>query len=952
MKRRVFFDVFLALLGATSTSRAECRVTPAPDGEVSTWLVRDGGRLGPIPARPSLRANLERLLDARAPAGVDDGAVDPSQPSPAWVPASSPRASLDVGATLGGPRRPRVAWAALALTATRSGPRYLALGTDDAVAVFLDGREVFRRSDARASREDDDLISLDLSEGDHRLVLKLVSRGDMDLLARVVGPDHRPDPSLTLRLPNVDDAVCARLADASLSVDVSRTPEPQGIRADLLLRWPGGTARAASEPTRAVSIRGAASLATQVDLRGPSIAPLTLSVRVPDAPSRVELQVGGRTSTHAIDVPAEVTATLRRARDVLGPMDPAFLASPPPVIVAAPRPPAGVSASALWSVERTAERLAALVAEGDRDTPHLRAEAQLLGELLDGLAAGRDPYRGRVGAIRRAYRSPLDGTLQEYSVYIPPSYRGDRPFPVIVGLHGLHGSAHRMLPILVGIYDEAEGRAHAERYTPPLPDLDAILVAPFGHGDSGYRQQGEYDVVRVVEEVHRAYRTDPARTYITGLSMGGIGAAGVPFHRPDLFAASAALCGYHSYFVRTDTRGVRRPWETFLMELRSNDRIAENGLHLPLYVVQGTLDRPLANSQVLVDRYQSLGYSVEAEWPTLGHNVWSTTYANGRIVPWFLRHRRDPEPASVRLRTYELRWNRSAWVSIDAIAGPRIDGSPTPARTGRPAEVSVSIDRRGAARATTTNVLALTLSPPRSLVAQGVSRVALDVDGDTVSLVPGADNHLTRASGHWTLGDPPAIGGGGPIREVFIGPMLFVVGTADPALTRLHERVARHWAHRPGVPMRYPVVTDEALTDAMAEGRTLVLIGTARSNRALARVADRLPIRLDDQGDVLVGARRIRGSDLGAVFTAPDPDRPARTLLVITGNSPRALLRAHSLPDLIPGYVVYDEGLAPARGRILLGPRARVLAAGFFDALGRPMDPDTDTAPPAGIAGD
>src|SRR5205823_268756 len=120
------------------------------------------------------------------------------------------------------------------------------------------------------------------------------------------------------------------------------------------------------------------------------------------------------------------------------------------------------------------------------------------------------------------------------------------------------GTAHRMLPVLFGLYDEHESREHADRHLPPLPDTQAILVAPFGFGDAGYRALGETDVMAVLDEVRRAYRTDPLRTYMTGLSMGGIGAASVPLHHPDVFAAAAPLCGYHSYFVRHDTDGVRQ----------------------------------------------------------------------------------------------------------------------------------------------------------------------------------------------------------------------------------------------------------------------------------------------------------------------------------------------------------------------------------------------------------
>ena len=180
-----------------------------------------------------------------------------------------------------------------------------------------------------------------------------------------------------------------------------------------------------------------------------------------------------------------------------------------------------------------------------------------------------------------------------------------------------------------------------------------------------------------------------------------------------------------------------------------------------------------------------------------------------------------------------------------------------------------------------------------------------------------------------------------PVREVFDTPMVFVVGTADPAQTRVNERVARAWARRAGVPLAYPVVTDDALTDAMADGRTLVLVGTPQSHRVLARLADRLPLRFDG-ADLLVGAQRHTGADLGAVFATHHPDHPERALLVITGNSPAALYRSLSLPDLIPAYTVFDGRVAPARGRVLLGGLARVRAAGFFDAEGRPLPNDAD----------
>jgi hypothetical protein len=351
--------------------------------------------------------------------------------------------------------------------------------------------------------------------------------------------------------------------------------------------------------------------------------------------------------------------------------------------------------------------------------------------------------------------------------------------------------------------------------------------------------------------------------------MGGIGAAGVSLHRPDVYAAAAPLCGYHSYFVRGDTRGVRRPWETFLMELRSNDHWAENGLHLPMYIVQGTRDRPLSNSQTLADRYTALGYRLEVEWPDLGHDVWSTTYAGGRIVPHFLRFSRDEAPRTLRFRTPDLRWNRSAWLTLDALS---LDGGAT-GRTGRWGEVELSVERNGSARGVTRGVAALTLHPPASLVDRGVSALTLDLDGDRVALPLDRATSLVRRAGHWATGTRPVVRGGGALREVFDGPVLVVIGTGDPAATRLYERVARTWSRRTGSTVHYPVVHDDSLTDAMTAGRTLVLIGTPRDHRLLAQWRDRLPLRLDDDA-IALGSQRFEGPDVGAAFAAPNPDDP------------------------------------------------------------------------------
>jgi poly(3-hydroxybutyrate) depolymerase len=935
-------SIALSLLGFCNAADAQCVVVPGVEGEVSTLLVRSGGRVARIAARPTLRAALGAALD-RAVASVP--AVDAS----GWRADSSDDASLDLGRVVGG-RGPRAAHAAIRAVVASAGDRWLFVGSDDAVAVRVDGREVYRSVIPRRSRADDDMVRVSLTPGTHTLSFTTVARGGLDLFVRLTGPDFRPDPSVALSLPGVDDAACEALAARSLRATFARAATPDGTRVDAHVAFPGGTAAPASR-ARAVSLGApdVASVDAPLSFAGGSAQPLDAAIVLPPSGSRVvTLRVDGATRSARVFVDPAVRAALLDATAALAPLDPSFGVSPSPWPLTPVAETRELPAAAIFSVEATALRLAALVSAGDPDLAHLREEAATLTSLLGPLRAGRDPYVGRTGAMHRAWRSPLDATLQEFSLYVPPRYRPTERMPLVVGLHGLHGGAHRMLPVLVGLYDESENRTHAERHLPPMPDTAALLLAPYGYGDAGYRQQGEVDVMAAVDAVAASYAVNPDRVYLTGLSMGGIGAAGVAFHHPDRFAAIAPLCGYHSYFVRSDTRTVRRPWEVFLMELRSNASYAENGLHLPMYLVHGTLDRPTANSQVLVDRYAALHYEAEVEWPTLGHNVWSQTYADGRIIPHFLQHQRDPAPRHVRFRTPEVRWSRSHWVSVDALLAPGSDDGARLTRTARWGDVDASVDAAGGGRVRTDGVGAMTLTPPAALVRAGVTSLRLDVDGDPVELPVGRATSMRRVGGHWRTAERVTLPGGGPIREVFDTPLLFVVGTGDPRALPLYERAARAWAHRGGVPLRYRIVRDDSYTEAMGAGRTLVLVGTPRDHRLLARMADRLPVRVAADA-ITVGPRRFEADDAGVVFTAADPDRPDRAVLVISGRSPTAVLRSHSLPDLLPAYVVYDERVAGARGRVLLGPAASVLAAGFFDAEGRTIGDDRD---PIGSGGD
>jgi poly(3-hydroxybutyrate) depolymerase len=608
------------------------------------------------------------------------------------------------------------------------------------------------------------------------------------------------------------------------------------------------------------------------------------------------------------------------------------------------------------------DRLVGFVARGDGDVTAQIADAHELDELSAAMEKDRDPYvatgpdaasrpRGwRTGPMRRAYRSPADGHFSEFALYVPPDFDPRRTYPLIVALHGMNGFPMEMLMWLFG-HDDPDHDAYWEDRRPrrDLDTLEAIVIAPEGHFNTMYRDLGEDDVMRVVDWAQATYPIDPARVTITGPSMGGIGTAACALHHPDRFAAAEPLCGYHSYFVRSDISGrTLRPWERLIAEERSNVFWAENGANLPLYVVHGTKDLPEENSGVLIDRYEELHYDVEHEHPELGHNVWQTTYEDLKGARWLLTHRRPSHPRSIRFKTPRTRWADDAWLHVRELASSERWG-----------EVLARIDEHNAFALSTRGVDALALDRDSSRV-DDAAPVQVSIDGDKLVFQAGEAIELHRERGDagpspWRAG--PAVHEGpfkaprvtGPIHDVFHEPILFVWGADDPSQSRANEEVARAWARvHGGVRVDYPLMSDaefEARGEALANDRALFLVGNAQSNRVVRELEGAWPIRVDGDA-ILIGDTRVEAKDgpadrseLGTMFIQPNPRRADRYVVVVEGVGPLGTWRSLSLPEMLPDYVVYDGDVTPARGGLILGA-GNLRSAGFFTRdWGLPADP-------------
>jgi poly(3-hydroxybutyrate) depolymerase len=574
-------------------------------------------------------------------------------------------------------------------------------------------------------------------------------------------------------------------------------------------------------------------------------------------------------------------------------------------------------------VERLRDAL--LAGESDRAwLERMTSDAETIG---DALAKGDDAYRARTGYVHRAYRSPLDGSLQSYVALVPRSYKPDGPpQPLIMAFHGQGRlPEHALRTVLGHAPDDTMTLAYAAHHLPSVGEVGAIVVAPSSYGNAGARGMGEEDALRVLAEMKRAYRIDERRVSVTGYSLGGTVSFLLPLHYPAEFAASAPLCGYPNLATYESVRTVpHTPWEETLIAKRYIVNYAENGLWLPMHIVHGGKDGP-GRSQVVADRYQALGYEhvfdVQEE---LDHNVWDYAYQDAKMLSWLRARRRPAVPARVRLVTGDYRYDRAYWVRLvgmrESLQFADIDARWEEAerrvvvRTSNVSDFAIEAAALGAA-------------PPERVVVDEVE-LALPAGAATV--------WLDRAAGTWRAAAEPRPRGGakrpgmaGPLDDVLRHPLWIVYGARDAAQTEANRMTAEHLALYDAFSGgRFPVKADHEVGDADLAGRSLVLVGNPASNRVTALLGDALGA-VFEKGALLWRGKRYEGDTVGISFIRPNPRDAEQYVVLHAGVGWRGTLAARHLPQLAPDWLVYDERITAQRGELLLDKRV-VLDGGFF----------------------
>jgi predicted peptidase len=244
------------------------------------------------------------------------------------------------------------------------------------------------------------------------------------------------------------------------------------------------------------------------------------------------------------------------------------------------------------------------------------------------LALVLSPARGQTPEVVKAFDARTfdgpGGTKLPYRIYTPPPKPG-QTYPLVILLHG---SGER------GDDNQLQLKHAAGdllKYAQAHPAIVVVPQCPKGVWWSGPENEvGQPKspppavlpieaVSALLDQLLKDLPVDRSRVYLTGLSMGGNGAFDFVARRPGVFAAAMPICGWGDAATAAAFKGTA------------------------VRVYHGDRDDavPVDESRKMVAALKAAGVSVEyTEYPGVGHNSWTRTYADPKVLDWLWAQKR------------------------------------------------------------------------------------------------------------------------------------------------------------------------------------------------------------------------------------------------------------------------------------------------------------------------
>ncbi len=487
--------------------------------------------------------------------------------------------------------------------------------------------------------------------------------------------------------------------------------------------------------------------------------------------------------------------------------------------------------------------------------------------LLD--KAGKKGSVHAEGFVRLTYIDPVDNTPQFCRTFLPLKYDPKQKWALVVMLHGYNGDNPNYV----------KWWSIDQRHNPVVGKYPIIYMEPHGRGNTSYMGIGDQDILKCIELAKQKFSIDEDRVYLKGESMGGGGTWNVGTRHPELFAAIAPVYGGWDYHVGMSEDAISKLSGRALFDAEASSSLshADALLTTPVFVTHGSDDKSVDvnNSRYLVKTLQRWGYDIQYhEYPGFGHE--GIEYYD-QLIPWFLEHKRNADPAKVRVRSADLKYASAHWVKVTQLDNPNSFVT---------AEAEVLINNT--IKLSTENVLEFELTPSAKLIDPKKPVKVIwnvnDIRGTKVTngRITLRDKSYKPAPLHKT----PQIAG--MISDITTTPFAVVIGTISKdslmtkAINAKAQQFINYWKNWQKYEPRS--MKDVDVTEADMKKYSLYLLGGPTDNRVSKQIFEKVPFRVTDS-TITIDGKSFNAKDavLDAIY--PNPYNSERYVNIVTATS-------------------------------------------------------------------
>ena len=222
----------------------------------------------------------------------------------------------------------------------------------------------------------------------------------------------------------------------------------------------------------------------------------------------------------------------------------------------------------------------------------------------------------------------LHGVTYKFEVYLPDDWRRDdkKLWPIILFLHGRgERGSEGMWQTQIGLPEAV--RNHPDRW--PF-----VIVMPQCPQNAHWTDPAMLDLAMAsLDQESGEFHGDLARTYLTGLSLGGYGAWELARLHPHRWAAIAIASSGVFWSYEPE-----RWQESFVLPAQYASAVGRT----PIWLFHGSLDPVVVprQSELMYDAVKADGGNIRLWiYQGLKHDSWTRAYDEPDLPHWFLSHR-------------------------------------------------------------------------------------------------------------------------------------------------------------------------------------------------------------------------------------------------------------------------------------------------------------------------